>query len=216
MAPAELNYEIHDKEMLVIVKTIKEWRVELAFTPAPVKVYTDYKALKYFISSKKLIARQARWAELLVDFYFIILYRSGKDNLKADVLTRRDDETSSQDAVKKTSYTQTFLTANKLDPQIYSELRASSVELAPVNRAIIEHSFDLINCILQINRGVELLAALRLQAERLDDKDFSLKNGLLLYQDRLVVPDQDYLRVHLIREAHNQMLTAYPRRDKTY
>ena len=32
MAPAECNYEIHDKEMLAIVKSLKEWRLELERT----------------------------------------------------------------------------------------------------------------------------------------------------------------------------------------
>jgi hypothetical protein len=29
MAVPELNYEIHNKELLVIIKALKEWRVEL-------------------------------------------------------------------------------------------------------------------------------------------------------------------------------------------
>ena len=38
------------------------------------KVFTDYKALIYFIKSKELIWRQAYWAEKLSEFNFKIQY----------------------------------------------------------------------------------------------------------------------------------------------
>ena len=43
-----------------------------------------------------------------------------------------------------------------------------------------------------------------------------MEEGLLLYQERLIVPDVDNLRTELIREAHCQVSTAHPGRDKTY
>ena len=92
MAPAECNYEIHDKEMLAIVKSLKEWRPELQGTHSRIKIYTDHRALEYFMSTKQLTARQARWAEALSDYYFEIMYQDGKKNQKADALTRRDEE----------------------------------------------------------------------------------------------------------------------------
>jgi transposase InsO family protein len=48
------------------------------------------------------------------------------------------------------------------------------------------------------------------------DPDFILRNDLLLYQGRLVVPNEDNLRTRLIKEAYNQVSTAYSGRDKTY
>jgi RNase H-like domain found in reverse transcriptase len=65
MAPAEMNYPIHDKEMLAIVRAFEHWRSELEGTDHPVEVLTDHKALEYFMSTKALSARQARWAEIL-------------------------------------------------------------------------------------------------------------------------------------------------------
>ena len=54
MALAKLNYPIHDKELLIIVKLFKEWRAEFAGTPYKIRVYSDYKAFEYFISNKEL------------------------------------------------------------------------------------------------------------------------------------------------------------------
>ena len=57
MLPAELNYAVYDKEMLVIIYSFSHWRVELAGSPYHVQVITDYKALEYFMTSKALNAR---------------------------------------------------------------------------------------------------------------------------------------------------------------
>ena len=34
MAPAECNYEIHDKEILAIIRALEHWRVELEGLPS--------------------------------------------------------------------------------------------------------------------------------------------------------------------------------------
>ena len=60
MAPVELNYEIHDKEILAIVRSFGHWRAELHSSPQRIEVFTDYKALEYFMTTKQLNSRQAR------------------------------------------------------------------------------------------------------------------------------------------------------------
>jgi hypothetical protein len=52
--------------------------------------------------------RQARWAEVLSEYYFMIIYRAGKQNSKADTLTRRDNEVEAQDSVKAEYCTKAF------------------------------------------------------------------------------------------------------------
>lgn len=91
MTPAELNYEIHDKEMLAIVSSFKEWRHYLEGTQYPIDVVTDHRSLEYFTTTKQLNRRQARWSEFLSDFHFKIRYRPGAQGAKPDALTRRPD-----------------------------------------------------------------------------------------------------------------------------
>lgn len=86
MIPAECNYEIYDKELLAIVKAFETWTAELGSVSAT--VLTDHRNLEYFTTTKKLNRRQARWNELLADFDFKIVFRPGKQNGKADALTR--------------------------------------------------------------------------------------------------------------------------------
>ena len=75
---AELNYEIHDKELLAIVHCLKKWCFYLLSLSKPFKVLMDHNALKYFMSSKVLTQRQACWAKYLAEFNFVITYRPGK------------------------------------------------------------------------------------------------------------------------------------------
>jgi hypothetical protein len=89
---AECNYLIYDKELLVIVRVFEEYRAELEGLANPTQVYSDYKALEYFMTTKNLSARQAHWAELLLRYYFKIIYCVGKANQKADALIRREED----------------------------------------------------------------------------------------------------------------------------
>lgn len=91
LAPAELNYEIHDKELLGIFWAFTRWRSILLSATSQISVLTDHHALEYFMTSKQLNRRQARWAEFLAEFDFLISYRPGKQGEKPDALSRRDD-----------------------------------------------------------------------------------------------------------------------------
>jgi hypothetical protein len=54
---AEYNYEIYDKEILVIIRLLQIWRPELQGTPIRIKIYINYRILEYFITTKKLIPK---------------------------------------------------------------------------------------------------------------------------------------------------------------
>jgi hypothetical protein len=66
MQLAKMNYDIHDKKMLAIILALEEWRAELeGLQRTPFTIYSDHRVLKYFMTTKKLSARQARSAEYL-------------------------------------------------------------------------------------------------------------------------------------------------------
>ncbi|MBW0590210.1 hypothetical protein O181_129925 [Austropuccinia psidii MF-1] len=91
LIPEELNYEIHDKELLGIVWALKRWRAFLLSLSSPFEVLTDHSSLQYFMSSKVLTRHQACWAEFLSEFHFSITYRPGRPATLLDALSRRDD-----------------------------------------------------------------------------------------------------------------------------
>jgi len=58
----ERNYEIHDKEMLAIIRGLEAWRHLLEEAQSKFEIWTDHKNLEYFMKAQKLNRRQARWA----------------------------------------------------------------------------------------------------------------------------------------------------------
>jgi len=54
MQPVERNYEIYNKELLVIVEVLSKWRQYLLDVAEPFKIWTDHKNLKYFREPHKL------------------------------------------------------------------------------------------------------------------------------------------------------------------
>lgn len=52
--PTELNYDIHDKELLAIFEAFKKWHHYLERLPTLVEVFIDHKNLVYFCESKFL------------------------------------------------------------------------------------------------------------------------------------------------------------------
>ena len=91
MTGPELNYDIHDKELLAIVEAFREWRVYLEGSKYPVQVYTDHKNLLYWTTTKQLNRRQVRWSETLASYSFQITHVRGTENGRADALSRRPD-----------------------------------------------------------------------------------------------------------------------------
>jgi hypothetical protein len=71
-SPAEINYEIYDKELLTIVDCFKTWQRYLEGSLHMVQVFTDHKNVEYFITTKVPNRRQARWAQELASIDFKI------------------------------------------------------------------------------------------------------------------------------------------------
>jgi len=60
LSDTERNYEIHDREMLAVVRCLEAWRHFLERTVVKFKIWTDHKNLEYFMKAQKLNQRQAR------------------------------------------------------------------------------------------------------------------------------------------------------------
>jgi predicted aspartyl protease len=207
MSAPEHNYEIHDKEMLAVIRALEEWRAKLEGLQREERfsIYTDHKALEYFMTTKKLNARQARWAEFLSRFYFLIRYRPGKQNTLADALTRRGE---APEVDIKDYRMQILLRPECLEERVKQE---ADIVMAP-----IEPELQIVDELLHANRTSPSLEERREEAAQGDDSPWSLENGLLLHHGRLMVPgDDETLRTRLLDEVHRQVSTAHPGRNKT-
>jgi hypothetical protein len=211
MNGAEQNYDIHDKEMLAVIRALQEWRAELEglHRNERFKILTDHRALEYFMTTKKLSARQARWAEFLSRFYFEIRYRPGKANTLADALSRPE---SSPELHLDKSRMQVLIKPEYLDPQIRAE--ASITVITPVEPDVLKN--PLTERILALNRTALSLASLRDWASK-EGSPYELKNEILTYNGRLVLPvrEEESLVAELLREIHEQASVAHPGEKKT-
>jgi len=74
----ERNYEIHNKEILAVIRGLENWRHLLEGTRFKFEIWTDHKNLEYFMKVQKLNWRQAKWALYLsrFDFFTKACFRS--------------------------------------------------------------------------------------------------------------------------------------------
>ena len=88
--PTKSDYPIHDKEMLAIIRCIREWRTKLV--GQHFEVWLDHRNLAYFRKKQHLGERQMRWAYELNDFSFDIIHKPGKEQVQSDALTHREQD----------------------------------------------------------------------------------------------------------------------------
>jgi hypothetical protein len=75
---AELNYDVHDKELLAILEALDKWSTYCKSTKHSIQILSDHKNLEYWQTKKDLNLCQARWAEQLANYDFRMIYRPGK------------------------------------------------------------------------------------------------------------------------------------------
>jgi RNase H-like domain found in reverse transcriptase len=85
--PAECNYDIYERELLAVVKSLKHWRQHLGFTRHPFTIVTDHANLAFWKEPQDLNRCMARWHALLQDYWFNIQVTSGKLHMVADFLS---------------------------------------------------------------------------------------------------------------------------------
>ena len=81
LTPSEINYDVHNKELLAVVDSFCDMRAWVLGSPVPVLVICDHKNLEYFMASQILNCRQARWAIFLSNFDFHLSWGPGHSNV---------------------------------------------------------------------------------------------------------------------------------------
>ncbi|OQD77422.1 hypothetical protein PENANT_c103G01711 [Penicillium antarcticum] len=223
--PSEVNYEIHDKELLAIIRALREWRPELKMVPK-FKILTDHQNLRYFAKARHLNERQMRWSDLLSEFDFDLQYRPGKLATRPDALSRRSQDTPQGNADERLSNRCRFM-----------------FEKINVNTGRIQN-----DRLLDFETPVPLFEERSLQAlwetSRKTDKVYqtisqALKDGerriaaesqvkislsecqlneqeLLCFRNRIWIPENEPLRTGVIQRVHDSYITGHPGRDATY
>src|SRR5437016_1359021 len=206
LSPVERNYEIHDKEMLAIIRSLQEWRHFLEGSEHQVKIWTDHKNLEYFMSAKQLNRRQARWSLYLARFDFLLHHRPGKSMGKPDALSRRADHgTGAGD-------------------------NSDIVLLAPKHFAVrvleaLEFAGPELDILQDIRKGVrnpeeepiaKAVKLLRKSSTRsLRSGEWSDRDGLLYFRGRIYVPPDSDLRRRIVSLCYDTKVAGHAGRFKT-
>jgi hypothetical protein len=163
---AEQNYDTYDRELLAIVETMKQWRHYLEGANHKVLIQCDHKNLEYFQTSKVLSRRQARWAEILSSYDFVIEHLEGKKN-PADGPSRRPDYEIGYEN----------MTAKLLATLAATTITESYDDLLPEIKAAQETDF----------LATEIRPTL-LDVSTADESQWRSTDGALTYERRIYVP----------------------------
>ena len=90
-SPAERNYEIHDQELLAIIRALEEWRHYIQGSPHTTIILSDHKNLTYYHEAKKLNWWQAQWSLYLLEFDVKLVHIPGNKMVQSDALSWRPD-----------------------------------------------------------------------------------------------------------------------------
>jgi hypothetical protein len=83
---AQLNYPVHEKELLAIICALQKWCSELL--GVAITIYTDHCRLENFDQQNDLSHQQAHWQEFLAQYDHEIMYILGDANCVANALSR--------------------------------------------------------------------------------------------------------------------------------
>jgi hypothetical protein len=212
---AQLNYPVHEKEMLAIIRALMKWRVDLL--GVPFLVYTDHKTLENFHIQRDLSRRQARWMEFMSQYDAKIVYVKGEDNTVADALSRLPTYAQAE-AEAKHAYShcptdeEDDMVASIFAPAYSPYAAASALSQA---RPRAERGLNSVCATLSISADKQLLQKIRdgymddkwIQHTLLKAKDgmpgIQLVNGLWYVGSRLIIPQVGDVRETLFRLAHD-------------
>ncbi len=80
LSETERNYDIYDKELLAVVKSLRHWRTYLAGAPHQIIIHTDHSNLLYWKEPRKISRRIAREFQELQEYNFVLKHVAGNKN----------------------------------------------------------------------------------------------------------------------------------------
>lgn len=218
---AELNYPVHEKELLAIMRALKKWRADLI--GVPFQIYTDHKTLQNFSHQRDLSRRQARWMEFFSQYDGHIVYVKGEDNTVADALSRLPTISSSTSTLADASSEIPFhpSVASVLNTSHFEPLVAAAaippltITIPPLKRKTVTRLAVDEELLAQICEGyVSDPWIKRLEGASPGMPSIRQTAGLWFIGERMVIPNVIQLREAIFRLAHDVLGHFGP--DKSY
>lgn len=209
MAPAERNYDIHDKELLAIIKALEAWRHYLLGSPHNLEIITDHKNLEYFTEKRKLNRCQARWQLTLNDYQYSLQYRPGKTQ-KADGLLRHSDH---KEGVENDNSEQILISPNNFESLALNTLTREVQDNGDIKlKQRIKDSAHM-DDVVKTSMDTILANGPRSLAKGL--QDWNIEDGVILHRGCIYVPNDPALRRDLLKIFHDSPVAGHGGKHKT-
>ena len=199
----ERNYEIHDKEILAIIRGLEAWRHLLERAQYKFKIWTDHKNLEYFMKAQKLNRRQARWALYLSQFDFTLKHMAGSKMGKADGLSRRADW---KVGIDKDNENQIFIKDHWIRSMYEVVVEEPEVELVEKIKKARSKDEDVVRVVEEMKRA---------GVKKLRGNEWKIEGDLMLKERKVYVPKDEELRAEVIQLHHDVLAAGHGGRWKT-
>jgi len=199
----ERNYEIHDKEILAIIRGLEAWRHLLEGAQFKFEIWTDHKNLEYFMKVQKLNRRQARWTLYLSRFDFTLKHVPGTKMGKADGLSRRSDW---KIGVEKDNEDQVFIKDNWVRNLQEVVIERPEVELLEKIKKARSKDEDVVRIVEKMKRA---------RVKELRGNEWKIEGELVLKEGKVYVPKDEELRTEVIQLHHDVLAVGHGGRWKT-
>ena len=199
----ERNYEIHDKEMLAIIRGLESWRHLLEGVQSKFEIWTDHKNLEYFMKVQKLNQRQAQWALYLSRFDFMLKHVPGTRMGKADRLSRRSDW---KVGVEKDNENQVFIKDNWICRMQEVVVEGPEVDIVEKIKKARSKDKDVVRVVEEMKKtGVKELRG----------NEWQIEGELVLKEGKVYLPKDKELRAEVIWLHHDVLAVGHGERWKT-
>ncbi|MBW0556208.1 hypothetical protein O181_095923 [Austropuccinia psidii MF-1] len=160
------------------------------------------------MSSKILTRLQARWAEYFSEFHFSITYRPGRLATLPDASSHRDNVYPERG--------EDFISNNPMNCQkIIKQDEIQASKFFPVK---VEAFSNLIESIQkELWQDSQYRSVLQDLGKGKSVQDYSLDSSLqlLLFKDRVVVPNDPTIQLSILQKRHDSPLAGHPFQEKT-
>jgi len=213
MQPAELNYEIYDKELLAIFEAFRQWHNYLKGSAHVVLVLSDHKNLEYFVTTKQLTRCQVCWSEYLSGFNYMIHYRAGQLGTKPDALTHREDVYPRGENAYALANPHNFQSMFKAGQLLRAIILDSASLLVSIRHGL---QTDMIaqSHLTRFQVGPDSTTTITATASP-DPWSLSQDGNFLCYKGLHYVPDNQDVRLDILCSHHDHCLAGHPGITKT-
>ncbi len=202
MILAECNYHIYDKKLLIIIQCFEHWRFKLECIELLIQMFIDHQTLKIFMKNKQLTRRQVNYLNILFEFNFQIIFRSGKMNTKVNALIRMSLINVSESTQRTEDCYQIILTLDR------------------INILAIEFEIDFYQWVKDVNKTNELcneykqaISENKLKLHSTELKHCEIVDDVLFRKDLLWVSEN--MHTKLLKKIHDQSFISHSDNQRT-